>query len=125
MSEVLVLEGNLIEKFDTETFGANNFQVRKFVIEVENEKNEEWNFPRLFQLTKDNCDMLDAYQLGDKMIVSYNLRGRKWENPKDGKIAYLNSEDAWRLEKVEGGNMPEFNAANMPPAVDDADPLPF
>ena len=124
MSEVLELEGNLIEKFDTESFGANNFQVRRFVIEVENERNEEWNFPRLFQLTKDKCDMLEAYQIGEKVKVSYNLRGRKYE--KDGKVMYFNSDEAWRLEKVESAaaEMPEFNAADAPPAPDESD-LPF
>ena len=123
--ENLELTGKLIEKYDTEFFGANkDFAVRKFVIEVKNERNEEWNFPRLFQLTKDRVDLLEAYKIGDEIRVSYNLRGRRWENDQ-GKVSYFNSEEAWRLEPLnQAPAAQEFNAADMPPAPEEDD-LPF
>lgn len=119
--ENLELTGKLIEKYDTEFFGDNKFAVRKFVIEVKNERNEEWNFPRLFQLTKDRVDLLESYNKGDEIKVSYNLRGHRWE--KDGKVSYFNSEEAWRLEPLNQA-APEFNPDDIPPAPEEDD-LPF
>lgn len=124
----LKLQGKLIEKFDTEFFGEKNFAVRKFAIEVKNERNEEWNFPRLFQLTKDKVDMLEAYKEGDEIIVHYNLRGRTWvdmkKKKKDRVNVYFNTDEAWRIEPVNDTAAPEFNAADTPPAPEEDD-LPF
>lgn len=92
-------EVKIEEIYDAEEFGANNFKVRKFVGEIENEQNPEWNQFRQFQLTQDRCDLIDAFSIGDKCVVHFNLRGRKYE--KDGKVMYFNSDEAWRLEKVE------------------------
>lgn len=125
MTEALKLKGKLIEKFETEFVGDNKFPVRKFAIEVENERNADWNFPRGFQLVKDRVDMLDAYEIGDEIIVSYNLRGRVWASPDKGNV-YFNTDEAWRLEPVNDSQAgaQEFNAADMPPAPEEDD-LPF
>src|SRR5690554_7915598 len=87
------IEGNLIVKDDIQQISAS-FQKREFVIEVINERNADWNDFVKFQLIQDKCALLDTYQLGDKLKVSFNLKGRKWE--KDGRVNYFTNLEAWR-----------------------------
>jgi hypothetical protein len=51
------------------------------------------------QLTQDKCSLLDSYQLGEELKVSFNLRGREWNNPTKG-VQYFNSLEAWRIERA-------------------------
>lgn len=109
------LQGKLIVKGEAQEFGVNNFKVRKFVVEIENERDPQWNQFRELQLTKDKCDMLDAYEIGEEVKVQFNLDGRAWE--KDGVTKYFNQDSAWRIEKVvsanvPANNVPEFKAEN-------------
>ena len=63
------------------------------------------------------------------MKVNFNLRGRRWENPKTNETKFFVSLDAWSLEKAAQENQ----AANLPPlpenepeqVVDGSDDLPF
>ena len=56
------------------------------------------NYPQeiCFQLSNDRCALADNLQPGQIVTVHYNLRGRRWE--KDGKTAWFNTLDAWRIE---------------------------
>jgi hypothetical protein len=51
------------------------------------------------QFTQDKCDILDQYNVGDSVEVSFNLRGREWTSPQ-GEVKYFNTLDAWRIEKL-------------------------
>lgn len=111
------ITGKLIVKDDTQQV-SDKFKKREFVVELENDRNPEWNDFIKFQITQDRCDILDAYEIGDTMNVHFNIRGRKWE--KDGKVNYFSNMEAWRLEKIqEAEAVPE-----MPPETEDDD-LPF
>jgi hypothetical protein len=55
-----------------------------------------------FQVTQDKCTMLDQFRDGDEIRVQFNLRGREWNGPQG--IKYFNTLEAWRIEKVQGGN---------------------
>ena len=90
----------------------------------------------LFQLTQDKCSVLDGISVNDTVEVSFNLRGREWVSPQ-GEVRYFNTLDAWRVEKMGGGNaMPQggpsaMNLAPTPSAIESAtaaqedDDLPF
>jgi hypothetical protein len=115
--------GKLIVKDDTQEI-SDKFKKREFVIEVENERNSEWNDFIKFQLTQDRCDLIQETPLDQLIKVSFNVRGRKWE--KDGKVNYFTSLEAWRIQN-EGSaipEMPEFTANDVPPAPEEDD-LPF
>jgi hypothetical protein len=104
-----------------------SFKKREFVIEVENERNPEWNDFIKFQITQDRCSLLDNFQVGQKVKVTFNIRGRKWE--KDGKVNYFSNLEAWRIDAVEealspDAPLPQFNEADIPPAGPEDD-LPF
>ncbi len=119
--------GSLILKEETVNV-TDTFKKREFVIEVLNERNSDWNDFIKFQLTQNNCSLVDSYNLGDSIKVSFNLRGRKWE--KDGKISYFTNLEAWRVEKDQASasaseqTPPPFVATDIPPAEAEDD-LPF
>ncbi|MDE5418762.1 DUF3127 domain-containing protein [Ancylomarina sp. DW003] len=118
------INGKVILKEDTQQIN-DRFKKREFVIEVENERNSDWNDFIKFQLTQDRCDLLETVSVNENIKVSFNIRGRKWE--KDGKTNYFSNLEAWRIEKMQAAaaaEMPEFNAADMPPAPEEDD-LPF
>ena len=76
---------------------SEKFTKREFVIVAD----EETQYPQMisFQLTQTKCELLDNYNIGDSIKVSFNLRGREWTG-KDGITKYFNSLEAWKLEKV-------------------------
>ncbi len=118
------INGKVILKEETQQV-SDRFKKREFVIEVENERNSDWNDFIKFQLTQDRCDLLETVSLDEEIKVSFNIKGRKWE--KDGKVNYFSNLEAWRIEKMQASaaaEMPEFNADDMPPSTE-ADDLPF
>lgn len=121
------LTGKLIVKKDAEQV-TDRFKKREFVIADEGGQFTE---EILLQLTQDRCDMLDPYNEGDVLKVNFNLRGRRWKNPKTGETRFFNSLDAWKIEKEQSealGNdlppMPSSADADMT-SDDDGDDLPF
>ncbi|MBE6333643.1 MAG: DUF3127 domain-containing protein [Bacteroidales bacterium] len=118
--------GKLILKEDIQQVTAS-FQKRDFVIEVENERNPQWNDFIKVQLTQDRCDLLQNVSEGELIKVHFNLRGRKWE--KDGKVSYFTNLEGWRIEKVTVENevpaMPEYKVEDIPPIEESNDDLPF
>lgn len=120
------LIGTLILIENTQEISAS-FKKREFVIEVANERNSDWNDFIKFQITQDKCSVLDQFQVGDRVKVAFNIRGRKWE--KDGKVNYFSNLEAWRVEKAVAGSVenvppPPYIETEIPPA-DVNDQLPF
>jgi hypothetical protein len=107
------VEGKLHRIFPTEQKSAS-FTAREFVLEV-----PDGNYPQLikFQAVQDRCGLLDNFREGDKIKVSFDLRGREW----NGK--YLTNLNAWRIDRASGestGSDPVSSAgADFP-----ADPFP-
>jgi single-strand DNA-binding protein len=64
------------------------FKVREFVLEV-----PDGQYPQLisFQAIQDRVTIVDSFQLGQRVKVSFDLRGREW----NGK--YLTNINAWRI----------------------------
>ncbi len=119
------IEGNLIEKFDTQRV-SDNFQKREFVIEQKESRNGyEFQEFLKFQLVQDKCGMIEEFNEGDQLKVSFNIKGRKWE--KDGKVNYFTNLEAWRIENI-GAGSPESSNTPEPEETsfsEDEDALPF
>lgn len=129
------VKGKIVEKYDTQNV-TDSFRKREFVIEYA----ENPQYPEFvkFELIQANCDQLDGFNVGQEVNISFNLKGRKWTDPK-GEVKYFNSLQAWRLEKAhdmesadnpgQGGssdsneNPPEWLTNSPAPSVDDD--LPF
>jgi len=125
--------GILKVKKDTQQV-SEKFSKREFVITTE----MSTQYPQYIslQLTQDKCALLDAYQIGDEVKVSFNLRGREWNGPEG--LRYFNSLEAWRLEKVQDStassqqqhqSQPQqqshASTIDVMPSQDIADDLPF
>ena len=117
------IKGKVLVIDDTVTI-SEKFKKRDFVIEVENERNSEWNDFIKFQLTQDRVDLIEPIKLGQEINVSFNIKDRKWE--KDGKVNYFSNLEAWRISAVvqedyfQGNNQQE--STPEPPEESD---LPF
>lgn len=114
------VEGKLHRVFPTEQKSAN-FAAREFVLEV-----PDGNYPQLikFQAVQERCGILDNFNEGDQVRVSFDLRGREW----NGK--YLTNLNAWRIEaggaESQGASSPASSRAKSTPAAENfpADPFP-
>lgn len=53
-----------------------------------------------FQLTQDKCSVLDAFNVGNQVEVSFNIRGKGYANKTTGEVKYYNSLECWRIENV-------------------------
>ena len=99
-----------------------SFKKREFVVEVINEQNTDWNDYIKFQITQDRCNILDNFQLGQQIKVSFNIRGRKWE--KDGRTNYFSNLEAWRIEPIKN-EIEQFNRTMNEPISPQEGDLPF
>ena len=79
---------------DVKTYGDNGFRKREVVITTE----EQYPQHLLIEFVQDRCELLDSFNVGDKVTISINLRGREWQNP-EGEVKYFNSIHGWRIEK--------------------------
>lgn len=124
----MIIEGKLYAKMDAQNV-TETFKKREFVVEYADNP----MYPQFvkFELIQDRCGLVDSVEVGDKVEVTFNLRGREWTSPQ-GEKKYFNTLDAWRIQKVEAQNaVPAAQgsgvydmAADM--ASDDgADDLPF
>lgn len=73
------------------------FSIREFVIEVENQRNQQWNDHILFQTSNNNCTLLDNFQIGQMVKVTFDIQGRRWRG-NDGTERVFNTLSAWRIE---------------------------
>lgn len=91
------IKGKLLEVFDTQNV-TSTFRKREFILEYA----ENPQYPELlkFELIQEKCDLLDGFTAGQEINVFFNLKGRKWTDPK-GEVKYFNSLQAWRLQQAE------------------------
>ncbi|MCQ2203222.1 MAG: DUF3127 domain-containing protein [Bacteroidales bacterium] len=89
--------GKLVEKKDQRN-ATQTFVVREFVVEVEDGRDPRFNDILLFQLTGNNISIIDNFNIGDKIEVTFDLRGRTSQS-KDGsgRILYFTTLNAWRV----------------------------
>lgn len=117
--------GKLYKKYETESKSAS-FQAREFVIEVND--NNYMQYIK-FQLTQDKCSVIDPFEVGQEVKVTFNLRGREWNEK------FFTNLNAWKVEgnvsasaqdenPFPPGDFPEFDEkqSNDNPFGDD---LPF
>lgn len=92
------IKGKLLEKSETSNVSAT-FRKREFVVEYA----ENPQYPEFikFELIQDKCDLINDIQPGQEIEVHFNLKGRKWTDPK-GEVKYFNSLQAWRINAVAG-----------------------
>jgi hypothetical protein len=107
---------------------SSSFKKREFVVEyAENPQYPEYI---KFEVIQDKCQLLDSYQVGQEVEISFNLKGRKWTDPK-GEVKYFNTLQAWKLSPKSA--TATTSTASAPPTEepewladnDDENNLPF
>ena len=91
---------------EEQTF-KSGFSKREFVLTTEDDR-----FPQdlKFECIKDKISLLEGVEQGQRLKVSFDLRGNEYNG------RYFVNLAAWRLEPADG-------AADEPPPVDDGPPL--
>jgi len=100
------IQGKIKMIDETKTYGSNGFRKRELVVTTE----EQYPQHLMIEFVQDKTDLLNAFNEGETVKVSINLRGREWVNPQ-GETKYFNSIQGWRIEKISAESSPE----DMPP----------
>ena len=114
------LIGKLVEKYN-EVQVSDKFKKREFVLETTDNKFTE---SIKFQLVQNSTDLIDPFNVGQDVKVSFNIKGNKWKDN------YFVNLQAWRIEQT-GSSEVSSNEMDTPPppAIDDfdeeEDSLPF
>ncbi len=74
---------------------TETFQVREFVLEIQ-AQNSQYSEHVLFQLTNNRTNLIDNFQIGQEIVVDFDLQGRKW-TAQDGRVVFFNRLNAWRI----------------------------
>ena len=106
--------GKLYRIFDTQQV-KETFKKREFVVEQ-----QDGQYPNYikFELIQDRCGLLDGFSEGDEITVSFDLRGREWNDK------FFTNLHAWRLQSSnggggapQGGGQPQSQPAAQQPAA--------
>jgi len=120
----MVIEGKLHVKGETKQI-SDSFTKREFVVEYSD--NPVYPQYITFELSKDRCAHLDKFNVGDKLEVTFNLRGREYA--KDGVTKYFNSLEAWMVKEAAASGTTQAATVQVGtvglPADNPDDELPF
>lgn len=117
------IEGVLIHIADTLQI-TETFKKREFVVEYA--ENPEYPETVKFEMIQDKCDILNSYNIGESVKLEFNLKGRKWTDPKTNEDKYFNTLSCWKIEKLGQSNMQSAPSKDWKQSGnDDSDDLPF
>lgn len=88
-----------IDKIFEATSSTSGFRKRGFALEAK----EHPLYPQYlsFELTNERGRLLDKFKEGDFVEVSFEIQGRKWDDPESGNVKYFNSLQAWKIDHVD------------------------
>ena len=106
------LTGTVKVIFEEKTFGSG-FNVREFVVTTDLDK-----YPQdiCLQCVKEKVEMVDRLKVGDSVKVSFDLRGREYQD------RYFVNLNAWKIEGTSDNNG-ENNSSDIPPPFNPADEI--
>jgi len=105
---MFTLTGTLKVKFDEQVV-SEKFKKRDFVV---TDNSSQYPQHVSFQLTQDRNSLIEPFQVGQEVKVSFNLRGREWNSPQ-GEVKYFNTIEAWKVENAGVANSAPANNTNV------------
>ncbi len=60
--------------------------------------------PLPFELINDRCEIIDEFEVGDELLVQFNIRSRKWQDKED-KIRLIVILVPVRIQRIERETM--------------------
>lgn len=121
------LVGTLIAKSETQQV-SDKFKKREFVLmTIDNVNGTEYPNPIKMQAVQAKCDVLDRYEIGSQVSVSFNVKGNSYTDKKDGSTKYIVNLDMWKIEPVAAAvTQPTPTPQQVPPVSQQAiDEMPF
>jgi hypothetical protein len=118
-------KGTIVVIKDTQHI-SDSFQKREFVLEIP-EDNPQYTNVVQFEVIKDKCDVLNSFQVGQEVEVSWNLKGRKWDSPTKGAM-YFNTLQVWKINATSQQGAPPAYQQAPQPSFDDtpqSEEIPF
>jgi len=124
----------ILHKVFEEQSKSETFKTREFVIKLDG------NYPQFikFQLTQDRCDLIGNYKEGDNIKVSFDLRGREWNEKYFTNLNACKIDSAEQAAPVSQGGASETKTEGFNPiaepvgakgqeslSAEDFDDLPF
>ncbi len=99
---------------ETQSF-ASGFTKREFVVTTEHDK-----FPQdlKFEVVKDKCSLLDAFEIGQDVQVNFDIRGNEY----NGK--YFVNLSAWKIQAASGTGEPARSSGAAPRSQPATSPEP-
>lgn len=98
---------HLIE--ETKAFGQKGF--RKRLIVLEQDKGRFTNYVPV-DLTNDNCDKADDFSVGQEVVVTYRLNGRKWQKDAGSEVKFFVNLEAVSIAPKNGATPARAKANN-------------
>lgn len=74
---------------------SDAFKKRELIVTTD----EQFEQNLLIEFQQDKCEYLDGFNVGDKVKVSINLKGRIWTNSQ-GEEKCFNQISGWRIQKI-------------------------
>lgn len=125
MQQNLKFKGELFEVREVKVAGEKNYPTREFIVLNVNEKNQTYNDYVVFKLAGASyCDIIDNFNLGDTIEVTFEVKGRRVETAKG--VFYFPENGAWKVELVSkyAGKEPQ-KPKQQELVTDTDDDLPF
>lgn len=88
---------HLIE--ETKTYGQKGF--RKRLVVLEQDKGRFINYIPV-EFTNDNCQRADELSVGQEVVITYRLNGRRWQRDPDSEVKFFVNVEAMNVT-VSGG----------------------
>jgi len=113
------IQGRIKQIFPSQVIGQNGFEKRDLVIITED------IYPQtiIIQFTQQRCDLLDSLQVGQRVKVYVNIRGREWTSPQ-GEIKYFNTIEGWKIEVIQTTNVANQQPVQQAPQQPVTQPAP-
>lgn len=98
--------------------GGQPFQSREFVLDTTRfnpETGEPWENHPKFELSSRNVNIVDDFQVGQKVTVDFVLRGVKYPDKATGEIKYFTTISAFRITAADQQQQaPQYTPQSQP-----------
>ena len=103
--------------------GGQPFYRREFVLDCTRynpDTGEPWENHPKFELSGNNCPVIDQFQIGQRVTVDFSLKGAKYLEEETGEIKYFTSVNAFKVTLAEQ----QYSQQNAQVASPAAQPVP-
>ena len=108
----------IIKKISQEQTFKNNFRKAQMIVEIDG----KYKQPIQFDFINDKIDLLKNFNIGDKVEVDYNLRGKEWYDQVNKVNKVINSLAVWKLSHYVPAEVSDQNPDRKQQETED---LPF